>query len=182
VWLASAFTLLLPLCVSHRRVVVAKPGQDAQRNSASRSSPRSWCFVSFRQRDGVRGCWGWGQAVLHRFPFVAWLLDMAPQDLKRFSEARIRTSKLTTFVNFQLKDLDLREFASQSCSECQALYSSSPALGSWQVSTGSLMPPKSAAACGGGQRHGGVGASHIQGAGPSSLLACWVAAGQGWHG
>ncbi|NXL54091.1 UBP2 hydrolase, partial [Podilymbus podiceps] len=34
--------------------------------------------------------------------------------LKRFSEARIRTSKLTTFVNFQLKDLDLREFASQS--------------------------------------------------------------------
>ncbi|XP_068274334.1 ubiquitin carboxyl-terminal hydrolase 2 isoform X1 [Nyctibius grandis] len=35
--------------------------------------------------------------------------------LKRFSEARVRTSKLTTFVNFQLKDLDLREFASQSC-------------------------------------------------------------------
>ncbi|NXI61436.1 UBP2 hydrolase, partial [Anseranas semipalmata] len=35
--------------------------------------------------------------------------------LKRFSEARIRASKLTTFVNFQLKDLDLREFASQSC-------------------------------------------------------------------
>ncbi|XP_027555101.1 ubiquitin carboxyl-terminal hydrolase 2 isoform X1 [Neopelma chrysocephalum] len=35
--------------------------------------------------------------------------------LKRFSESRIRSSKLTTFVNFQLKDLDLREFASQSC-------------------------------------------------------------------
>ncbi|XP_072210893.1 ubiquitin carboxyl-terminal hydrolase 2 isoform X2 [Excalfactoria chinensis] len=35
--------------------------------------------------------------------------------LKRFSEARIRASKLTTFVNFPLKDLDLREFASQSC-------------------------------------------------------------------
>ncbi|NWY52204.1 UBP2 hydrolase, partial [Chionis minor] len=35
--------------------------------------------------------------------------------LKRFSEARIRTSKLTTFINFQLKDLDLREFASQTC-------------------------------------------------------------------
>ncbi|XP_043937058.1 ubiquitin carboxyl-terminal hydrolase 2 isoform X2 [Protopterus annectens] len=31
--------------------------------------------------------------------------------LKRFSEARIRTSKLSTFVNFPLKDLDLREFA-----------------------------------------------------------------------
>ncbi|MGH0162530.1 UNVERIFIED_CONTAM: hypothetical protein FKN15_068658 [Acipenser sinensis] len=33
--------------------------------------------------------------------------------LKRFSEARIRTSKLSTFVNFPLKDLDLREFASE---------------------------------------------------------------------
>ncbi|KPP77932.1 ubiquitin carboxyl-terminal hydrolase 2-like [Scleropages formosus] len=32
--------------------------------------------------------------------------------LKRFSEARVRTSKLSTFVNFPLKDLDLREFAS----------------------------------------------------------------------
>ncbi|KAG2469983.1 UBP2 hydrolase, partial [Polypterus senegalus] len=34
-------------------------------------------------------------------------------DLKRFSEARIRMSKLSTFVNFPLKDLDLREFASE---------------------------------------------------------------------
>ncbi|XP_076138186.1 ubiquitin carboxyl-terminal hydrolase 2a isoform X2 [Alosa pseudoharengus] len=34
--------------------------------------------------------------------------------LKRFSEARVRTSKLSTFVNFPLKDLDLREFASGS--------------------------------------------------------------------
>ncbi|XP_067910269.1 ubiquitin carboxyl-terminal hydrolase 2-like isoform X2 [Heterodontus francisci] len=33
--------------------------------------------------------------------------------LKRFSEARIRTSKLATFVNFPLKDLDLREFSSE---------------------------------------------------------------------
>uniref|UniRef100_A0A4X2K5D3 Ubiquitin carboxyl-terminal hydrolase 2 n=1 Tax=Vombatus ursinus TaxID=29139 RepID=A0A4X2K5D3_VOMUR len=33
--------------------------------------------------------------------------------LKRFSESRIRTSKLTTFVNFPLRDLDLREFASE---------------------------------------------------------------------
>ncbi|XP_062275132.1 ubiquitin carboxyl-terminal hydrolase 2a isoform X2 [Scomber scombrus] len=33
--------------------------------------------------------------------------------LKRFSEAR-RTSKLSTFVNFPMKDLDLREFASGS--------------------------------------------------------------------
>ncbi|TMS07614.1 Ubiquitin carboxyl-terminal hydrolase 2 [Larimichthys crocea] len=32
--------------------------------------------------------------------------------LKRFSEAR-RTSKLSTFVNFPMKDLDLREFASE---------------------------------------------------------------------
>uniref|UniRef100_UPI00398E4011 ubiquitin carboxyl-terminal hydrolase 2-like isoform X1 n=2 Tax=Pristiophorus japonicus TaxID=55135 RepID=UPI00398E4011 len=33
--------------------------------------------------------------------------------LKRFSEARVRTSKLSTFVNFPLKDLDLREFSSE---------------------------------------------------------------------
>ncbi|XP_068440438.1 ubiquitin carboxyl-terminal hydrolase 2a isoform X2 [Clinocottus analis] len=33
--------------------------------------------------------------------------------LKRFSEAR-RTSKLSTFVNFPMKDLDLREFSSES--------------------------------------------------------------------
>lgn len=32
--------------------------------------------------------------------------------LKRFSEARIRTSKLSAFVSFPLKDLDLREFSS----------------------------------------------------------------------
>ncbi|XP_068558480.1 LOW QUALITY PROTEIN: ubiquitin carboxyl-terminal hydrolase 2-like [Cebidichthys violaceus] len=35
--------------------------------------------------------------------------------LKRFSEAR-RTSKLSTFVNFPMKDLDLREFASKTAS------------------------------------------------------------------
>ncbi|XP_068097080.1 ubiquitin carboxyl-terminal hydrolase 2 isoform X2 [Hyperolius riggenbachi] len=33
--------------------------------------------------------------------------------LKRFSEGRIRSSKLSTFVNFPLRDLDLHEFASQ---------------------------------------------------------------------
>ncbi|KAI1903289.1 hypothetical protein AGOR_G00025670 [Albula goreensis] len=33
--------------------------------------------------------------------------------LKRFSEARVRTSKLSTFVNFPIRDLDLREFASE---------------------------------------------------------------------
>ncbi|XP_067113097.1 ubiquitin carboxyl-terminal hydrolase 2-like isoform X1 [Osmerus mordax] len=31
--------------------------------------------------------------------------------LKRFSESCVRTSKLSTFVNFPLKDLDLREFS-----------------------------------------------------------------------
>ncbi|XP_051903248.1 ubiquitin carboxyl-terminal hydrolase 2-like [Hippocampus zosterae] len=33
--------------------------------------------------------------------------------LKRFSESNIRASKLSTYVNFPLKDLDLREFASE---------------------------------------------------------------------
>ncbi|XP_060107255.1 ubiquitin carboxyl-terminal hydrolase 2 isoform X1 [Heteronotia binoei] len=46
---------------------------------------------------------------IQRFPKILVL------HLKRFSEARMRSSKLTTFVNFPLKDLDLREFASQSC-------------------------------------------------------------------
>uniref|UniRef100_A0ABM5EQD3 Ubiquitin carboxyl-terminal hydrolase n=1 Tax=Pogona vitticeps TaxID=103695 RepID=A0ABM5EQD3_9SAUR len=46
---------------------------------------------------------------LQRFPKILVL------HLKRFSEARMRSSKLTTFVNFPLKDLDLREFASHSC-------------------------------------------------------------------
>ncbi|KAK2828383.1 hypothetical protein Q5P01_019417 [Channa striata] len=33
--------------------------------------------------------------------------------LKRFSDSNIRASKLSTYVNFPLKDLDLREFASE---------------------------------------------------------------------
>lgn len=45
---------------------------------------------------------------IQRFPKILVL------HLKRFSEARMRSSKLTTYVNFPLKDLDLREFASQS--------------------------------------------------------------------
>ncbi|XP_056612606.1 ubiquitin carboxyl-terminal hydrolase 2a isoform X1 [Triplophysa dalaica] len=44
--------------------------------------------------------------TLQKFPKILVL------HLKRFSEARVRTSKLSTFVNFPLKDLDLREFAS----------------------------------------------------------------------
>ncbi|KAM4650999.1 ubiquitin carboxyl-terminal hydrolase 2 isoform 2-T2 [Discoglossus pictus] len=40
--------------------------------------------------------------------------------LKRFSEARIRSSKLSTFVNFPLKDLDLREFSAES--SCHSTY------------------------------------------------------------
>ncbi|XP_037534360.1 ubiquitin carboxyl-terminal hydrolase 2 [Nematolebias whitei] len=38
--------------------------------------------------------------------------------LKRFSEAR-RTSKLSTFVNFPMKDLDLREFASDNSTNAE---------------------------------------------------------------
>uniref|UniRef100_A0A665VFE8 Ubiquitin carboxyl-terminal hydrolase 2 n=1 Tax=Echeneis naucrates TaxID=173247 RepID=A0A665VFE8_ECHNA len=41
--------------------------------------------------------------------------------LKRFSEAR-RTSKLSTFVNFPMKDLDLREFASENINAVYNLY------------------------------------------------------------
>ena len=48
-------------------------------------------------------------------------------DLKRFSEAR-RTSKLSTFVNFPMKELDLREFASGNSSEYQPYSSVSTLL------------------------------------------------------
>uniref|UniRef100_A0A6I8RSG2 Ubiquitin carboxyl-terminal hydrolase 2 n=1 Tax=Xenopus tropicalis TaxID=8364 RepID=A0A6I8RSG2_XENTR len=41
--------------------------------------------------------------------------------LKRFSEGRIRSGKLSTFVNFPLKDLDLREFSSESNQSQQCL-------------------------------------------------------------
>uniref|UniRef100_A0AAY5F0U9 Ubiquitin carboxyl-terminal hydrolase 2 n=1 Tax=Electrophorus electricus TaxID=8005 RepID=A0AAY5F0U9_ELEEL len=44
--------------------------------------------------------------TIQRFPKILVL------HLKRFSEARVRSSKLSTFVSFPLKDLDLREFAS----------------------------------------------------------------------
>ncbi|CAG5871128.1 ubiquitin carboxyl-terminal hydrolase 2-like isoform 1-T2 [Menidia menidia] len=37
--------------------------------------------------------------------------------LKRFTDSNIRSSKLSTFVNFPLKDLDLREFAAEG-SDC----------------------------------------------------------------
>ncbi|KAM6933571.1 ubiquitin carboxyl-terminal hydrolase 2-like [Xenentodon cancila] len=41
--------------------------------------------------------------------------------LKRFSEAR-RSSKLSTFVNFPMKDLELREFASENTNAIYSLY------------------------------------------------------------
>lgn len=39
-------------------------------------------------------------------------------DLKRFSDLNSRASKLSTYINFPLKDLDLREFSSASGGEC----------------------------------------------------------------
>lgn len=60
-------------------------------------------------------------------------LDSVPPDLKRFSEAR-RTSKLSTFVNFPMKDLDLREFSSENSSKEKQLipaWRAAPAGASW---------------------------------------------------
>ena len=45
------------------------------------------------------------------YPVVLFLDQDFLPDLKRFSESCVRTSKLSTFVNFPLKDLDLREFS-----------------------------------------------------------------------
>lgn len=47
-------------------------------------------------------------------------LDSASSsDLKRFSDSNTRASKLSTFVNFPLKELDLREFSSAGSGRCQ---------------------------------------------------------------
>ncbi|XP_013911246.1 PREDICTED: ubiquitin carboxyl-terminal hydrolase 2 [Thamnophis sirtalis] len=80
-------------------------------------------------------------------------------DLKRFSEARMRSSKLTTFVNFPLKDLDLREFASQNCNHAiynlyaisnhsgttmgghYTAYCKSPVSGEWNAFNDSRVTP-----------------------------------------
>ncbi|XP_029304501.1 LOW QUALITY PROTEIN: ubiquitin carboxyl-terminal hydrolase 2-like [Cottoperca gobio] len=69
--------------------------------------------------------------------------------LKRFSDSNIRTSKLSTYVNFPLKELDLREFASESSERAvynlyavsnhsgnalgghYTAYCKNPALGEW---------------------------------------------------
>ncbi|XP_070808425.1 ubiquitin carboxyl-terminal hydrolase 2 [Pituophis catenifer annectens] len=90
---------------------------------------------------------------IQRFPKILVL------HLKRFSEARMRSSKLTTFVNFPLKDLDLREFASQNCNHAiynlyaisnhsgttmgghYTAYCKSPVSGEWHTFNDSRVTP-----------------------------------------
>ncbi|KAG7269162.1 hypothetical protein CRUP_025428 [Coryphaenoides rupestris] len=60
--------------------------------------------LSYVFRDEEKGKKMWSKYLARE--------DSKIVDLKRFSEAR-RTSKLSTFVNFPMKDLDLREFASE---------------------------------------------------------------------
>nr|XP_023823872.1 ubiquitin carboxyl-terminal hydrolase 2-like [Salvelinus alpinus] len=81
--------------------------------------------------------------------------------LKRFSENRVRTSKLSTYVNFPLKELDMREFCSEnSMNTVYNLYAVSnhsgntlgghytaycrnPALGEWYSYNDSRVSPMS---------------------------------------
>ncbi|XP_021062193.1 ubiquitin carboxyl-terminal hydrolase 2 isoform X1 [Mus pahari] len=92
---------------------------------------------------------------VQRFPKVLVL------HLKRFSESRIRTSKLTTFVNFPLRDLDLREFASENTNHAvynlyavsnhsgttmgghYTAYCRSPVTGEWHTFNDSSVTPMS---------------------------------------
>lgn len=43
--------------------------------------------------------------------FLDTFVFFPPSDLKRFSDSSVRTSKLSTYVNFPLKELEMREFA-----------------------------------------------------------------------
>ncbi|CAO2635356.1 Ubiquitin carboxyl-terminal hydrolase 2 [Lemmus lemmus] len=92
---------------------------------------------------------------VQRFPKILVL------HLKRFSESRIRTSKLTTFVNFPLRDLDLREFASENTNHAvynlyavsnhsgttmgghYTAYCRSPGTGEWHTFNDSSVTPMS---------------------------------------
>ncbi|XP_007124281.2 ubiquitin carboxyl-terminal hydrolase 2 isoform X2 [Physeter macrocephalus] len=92
---------------------------------------------------------------IQRFPKILVL------HLKRFSESRIRTSKLTTFVNFPLRDLDLREFASENTNHAvynlyavsnhsgttmgghYTAYCRSPVTGEWHAFNDSSVSPMS---------------------------------------
>nr|XP_004667416.1 ubiquitin carboxyl-terminal hydrolase 2 isoform X1 [Jaculus jaculus]XP_045002203.1 ubiquitin carboxyl-terminal hydrolase 2 isoform X1 [Jaculus jaculus] len=92
---------------------------------------------------------------IQRFPKILVL------HLKRFSESRIRTSKLTTFVNFPLRDLDLREFASENINHAvynlyavsnhsgttmgghYTAYCRSPVTGEWHTFNDSSVTPMS---------------------------------------
>nr|XP_010979630.2 ubiquitin carboxyl-terminal hydrolase 2 isoform X5 [Camelus dromedarius] len=92
---------------------------------------------------------------IQRFPKILVL------HLKRFSESRIRTSKLTTFVNFPLRDLDLREFASENTNHAvynlyavsnhsgttlgghYTAYCRSPVTGEWHTFNDSSVSPMS---------------------------------------
>ncbi|XP_064125015.1 ubiquitin carboxyl-terminal hydrolase 2 isoform X1 [Loxodonta africana] len=92
---------------------------------------------------------------IQRFPKILVL------HLKRFSESRIRTSKLTTFVSFPLRDLDLREFASENTNHAvynlyavsnhsgttmgghYTAYCRSPGTGEWHTFNDSSVTPMS---------------------------------------
>ncbi|KAL6471083.1 hypothetical protein MHYP_G00197330 [Metynnis hypsauchen] len=93
--------------------------------------------------------------TIQRFPKILVL------HLKRFSEARVRSSKLSTFVSFPMKDLDLREFASDRSSSAvynlyavsnhsgttmgghYTAYCCSPATGEWYTYNDSRVTPMS---------------------------------------
>lgn len=79
VWSSLCPHSCLCLFVSNRHVVAAKPGRGAQRNSTSRSSPRSWCFVSFGQRDSARGYWWGGRQFLTGSPSNLGSLTQLPR-------------------------------------------------------------------------------------------------------
>ncbi|XP_005856935.1 PREDICTED: ubiquitin carboxyl-terminal hydrolase 2 [Myotis brandtii] len=135
-----------------------RPGPGQATAGRAVSGPFFSCLLLCPWRGARRQ--GTGPVILTLLAPCLSLMRFLP-DLKRFSESRVRTSKLTTFVNFPLRDLDLREFASENTNHAvynlyavsnhsgttmgghYTAYCRSPATGEWHTFNDSSVTPMS---------------------------------------
>lgn len=109
--------------LSSRCAADVKADGSAPNASASRGSLRSSCCVCSPET--------WNTSPVRTTAALPWLVFSPPSDLKRFSDPSVRTSKLSTYVNFPLKELEMREFATTGGGEwlLQAEVGLTPAAG-----------------------------------------------------